>query len=117
MFKAIAEEHKEKQKEKRAQMKELETKIVDQSIPALSDAIFEDITKGSEEIVNNQKEIDRKCREVREQWQKFNNELGKWTTMVNDLDRAVKEIGDIRSWSIQIQSQIQSAVEQLDASK
>ncbi|EAY00448.1 hypothetical protein TVAG_084850 [Trichomonas vaginalis G3] len=114
MFRAIAEEHKEKQKEKKAHMKELETKIVDQSLPALSDAVFEKLTKGSEEILTNQKEIDCRCKTVREEWEKLNNELGKWATMINDLDRAVKEIGDVRAWSQQIQAQVQEAVERLD---
>lgn len=114
MFKAIAEEHKEKQKEKKAHMKELENKIVEQSLPQLSDAVFDKLTKGSEQILANQKEIDRKCKSVRDEWEKFNNELGKWAAMINDLDRAVKEIGDVRAWSLQIQAQVQEAVDRLD---
>jgi len=115
MFKSIAEAHKEKQSQKKAHMKELETRIVDQSIPQLCDAVFCELSQGSDVIVNNQKEIDRKCKAVKDEWQKFNVEIGKWTSMINDLDNAVKEIGDIRSWSLHVQSQVQAAIEQLEA--
>lgn len=114
MFKQIADEHKEKQKEKKQQMKELETKITEKSLPAFDDAVFEKMTKGSEQILTNQKEIDRKCKHARDEWEKFNNDLGKWAVMINDLDRAIKDIGDIRAWSLNIQAQVQQAVDRLE---
>lgn len=114
MFKSIADEHKEKQKDKKAQIKELEAKIADKSLPVFNGAVFEKMSKGSEQILSNQKEIDRKCKHARDEWEKFNNELGKWSTMINDLDKAIKEIGDIRAWSLNIQNQVQSAVDRLE---
>ena len=117
MFKVIADEHKEKQRIKKQKLHEKEMKILDQSIVALSDAVFQETTQGTAEIIENQKKIDQKCRDVRKAWDDFNGEIGKWTAMINDLDRAVKEIGDIRSWSVQIQSEVQAAVETLDDKK
>lgn len=115
MFKSIADDHKATQQQRKAEMRELETKIVEKSVPAFSDAIFSELNSGSEQIVVNQREIDRKCKAVRDEWKKFNDELLKWTGLINDLDRAVKEVGDVRSWSIGIQNDIQAVVEQLGA--
>lgn len=114
MFSSIASEHRAAQVQKRRQLKELETKIVDQSLPALSDAVFAELNTGSEQILANQKEIDKKCRAVKEEWSRFNKELEKWIGLVNQLDTAVKEIGDVRSWSQNIQTELQAVVDQLD---
>ena len=115
MFKSISDAHKDKQIKKKQNLKELEEKIINEYIPKVSEEIFNDLNKGSEQIILNQKEIDKKCKNVRDEWQKFNNELNKWSLMINDLDKAVKEIGDIRSWSLHVQGQIQSTIEQLDS--
>ena len=113
MFRDIADEHKKMRDEKRTQIRQLETKILDQSIPEFNKAIFSELNNGGDKIVANQREIDRRCKAVRTEWQDFNNELTKWTSMINDLDKAVKEIGDIQSWSVSIQGQIQDIVSQL----
>ncbi|OHT07320.1 hypothetical protein TRFO_24590 [Tritrichomonas foetus] len=113
MFKEIADEHQAQHQQKRQQLKELESKIIDQSLPALSDAVFSKINKGSDQIVNNQKEIDRKCRQVRDEWQSFNKELDRWVSLIGELDREIKSIGDVRSWSQHIQTDVQEIVDQL----
>jgi septal ring factor EnvC (AmiA/AmiB activator) len=115
MFKAIAEEHQKQHKDREKAMKELETKIVDSSLPALSEAIFEDLTKGSEQIVQKQKEIDKKCRLARDNWEKFNTQLGKWETQIAELDNAIKGISDIREWALAIQKQVDAACQKLEA--
>ena len=114
MFKSIAEEHAANQAQKRQELKELETKIVDQSLPALSDAIFSELNADSEQIFVNQKEIDKKCRIVKDEWTNFNKELEQWIGMVNKLDKAVKDIGDVRGWSQHIQEEMQAIVAQLE---
>ena len=114
MFKQIADEHEKNRKSKVKQMKELENKIVDQSLPALSNAIFNELSTGSDQIVQNQKEIDRKCRSVRDDWEKFNNELGKWGTMISDLDKSIQDIGDVRGWALRIQEQVDAVCAKLE---
>ena len=115
MFKAIAEEHEKQRKDKQKNMKDLETKIVTTSLPALSDAIFENLSTGSEQIVQNQKEIDKKCRAARDNWEKFNNELGKWESQISDLDSAIKGISDVRAWAEALQKQMDAACAKLGA--
>lgn len=114
MFSTIASEHRASQVQKRRQLKELETKIVDQSLPALSDAVFAELNTGSEQILANQKEIDKKCKNVKEEWGRFNKELEKWIGLVSQLDSAVKEIGDVRTWSRNIQTELQTVIDQLE---
>ncbi|KAH0794040.1 biogenesis of lysosome-related organelles complex 1 subunit 1 [Histomonas meleagridis] len=113
MFKTMTEEHKTLQQQKRQQMKELENRIVNESIPTLSDAIFSELNEGSTKIVENQKEIDQRCRAVKAEWQNFNNELGKWAQLIDNLDREIKQIGDVRSWSQQIQTEVEAIIQQL----
>ena len=115
MFKEIADEHQAQHAARRQKMKELEAKIVDQSVPAVSDAVFSAINKGSDQIISNQKEIDRRCRAVRDEWVSFNRELERWSSLINDLDREIKSIGDVKGWSNKIQSDVQGIVEQLAA--
>jgi septal ring factor EnvC (AmiA/AmiB activator) len=116
MFKSIADEHKVALAQKKSSLKELETKIMEQSLPAVSNAVFSELNSGCEKILANQKEIDRKCRVVRDEWQRFNKELDRWTAMIGDLDRAVRDIGDVRAWSQGVQADIQSIVERLEGS-
>jgi FKBP-type peptidyl-prolyl cis-trans isomerase (trigger factor) len=116
MFKSIADEHKATLAQKKSSLKELEAKIMEQSLPAVSNAVFAEMNSGCERILVNQKEIDKKCRIVRDEWQRFNKELDRWSAMIGDLDRAVKDIGDVRAWSQGVQEDIQSIVEQLEAS-
>lgn len=113
MFKDIANEQKETQAQKKAQLQQLENKIINQSLPAFNDAIFADMNNGAEQILKNQREIDSKCKAVREEWQKFNDELINWTKIVNQLDSAVKAIGDVRSWANTIQGEVQGIVDQI----
>ena len=113
MFKQISEEHKAKQTQKRQEMKELETKIVTESIHALGDAIFSELNSSSDKIVSNQQEIDQKCKNIRQEWQTFNEELNKWTVLINNLDREIKQIGDVRSWAVHIQGEVETIVDQL----
>ena len=117
MFKVIADEHMEKQRQKRQLLQEKENKILEHSIPELSNAIFKETTQGADLIVENQRKIDEKCKDVRAAWDDFNNEIKKWTSLINSLDTAVKELGDIKSWSEAIQTQIQNVVENIDAKK
>ena len=113
MFKAIAEEHEKQIKIKQKAMKELENKIVDNSLPAYGEALFNQLNNGSEQIVQNQKEIDRKCKEAKEGWEKFSNELGKWTNIITDFEKAIKDIGDVKTWAESIQSQVDKTIEKL----
>ena len=117
MFKVIADEHMEKQRQKKQLLHEKEAKILEQSIPQLSESVFKETTEGTDLIIENQKKIDEKCKDVRAAWDEFNNEIKKWTVLINNLDTAVKEIGDVRNWSTQIQTQIQTIVENLDGKK
>lgn len=113
MFEDITQEHKQTQQLKKQQLKELESKIIDQSLPAFGDAVFTKLNTGTEQIVNNQKEIDRRCRQVKDEWHNFNKELDKWISLVNELDREIRSIGDVKSWSQQIQTEVQNIVEQV----
>lgn len=113
MFKQISEEHKAKQAQKKQEMKDLETKIMTETIPTFGDAIFSELNTSSDKIVSNQQEIDRKCRAIRQEWQSFNDELTKWTALINDLDREIKQIGDVRSWAAHIQGEVETIVGQL----
>ena len=117
MFKQIAEEHSKTKKEKQKQLKDLETKIVDTSLPAFSQEIFKDLNTESEQIVQNQKDLEKKCKQVRDGWEKFNNELGKWSSLVIDFDKAIRDIGDIQSWAMKIQQQVDDACEKLESKK
>ena len=113
MFKEIADKHNKQSKENRKSMQSLEDKITKKSLPAYNKALFADLNEKCTEIVKNQNEIDSKCIEVKNNWDKFNNDLTKWTTSINDLNTAVLSIGDIRSWSQSIQKQIEECCDQL----
>lgn len=117
MFKSIADEHKSAQIPRRQQMRELEAKIVDGSMPTVSSAVFSELNGGSEKISANQREIEQKCRAVQDEWSKFNRELDDWSKLVARLDGAVKEVGDVRAWSQRIQGEIETVVEQLNGKK
>lgn len=113
MFEEITQEHKALQQQKKQQLKALESKIIDQSLPALNDAVFSKINKGADQIANNQKEIDRRCRQIRDEWNSFNKELDRWNSLINELDKEIRSIGDVKSWSQQIQTDVKEIVEHL----
>ena len=113
MFEEITQEHKALQQQKKQQLKALESKIIDQSLPALNDAVFSKINKGADQIASNQKEIDRRCRQIRDEWNSFNKELDRWNSLINELDKEIRSIGDVKSWSQHIQSEVKEIVDHL----
>ena len=113
MFRDIANEQKETQAQKKAKLQALESKIINQSLPAFNDAIFNEMNQGADQVLKNQRQIDAKCKAVRDEWTKFNDELTNWTKLINQLDTAVKEIGDVRAWANRIQGEVQNIVEQI----
>jgi hypothetical protein len=66
-----------------------------------------------DQIVGNQRKIDQNCREIRDEWQKFNRELDSWPAVIAQLDKAIADLGNIRSWSLGIQGEVQSLIELL----
>lgn len=113
MFDEIVQEHKALQQQKKQQLKVLESKIVDQSLPAFNGAVFSKINKNSDQISNNQKEIDKQCRQIRDEWNSFNKEIERWNVLINELDKEIKSIGDVKSWSQKIQTDVKEIVEYL----
>lgn len=117
MFKSIIDEHKENQREKNKKMKELEQKIINRSLPDFSDQVFSKINEGNEAIISNQKEIDKKCKDIRNEWRKFNEEVNKWNNLVLDLDKALYELGDVQKWSQNIQTQVEEVINHVNGDK
>ena len=115
MFKEIAEKHEKEIREKRRRLKELENKIAYTTLPALSNAIFNELDRQSDLVVQNQKEIQKKCKSIHDNWEKFSNEVGRWENSILNLDKAIQEIGDVRSWALQIQHPVDDLCEKLDA--
>jgi hypothetical protein len=76
---------------------------VDKVLPAFMAAIFAQLDADPEQIVGNQQKIDQNCREIRDEWQKFNREL----------DKAIADLGNIRFWSLGVQEEVQSLNELL----
>jgi TRAP-type mannitol/chloroaromatic compound transport system substrate-binding protein len=105
MFKAIAEEHRSEQPQKKA-IRELEQRITDHSLPDLGAAITAPLNSATDRIIVNQKDIDRHAKEVRDEWLKFGKELDKWQGLISDLDRAVADLGDVYGWAKTIQAEI-----------
>jgi septal ring factor EnvC (AmiA/AmiB activator) len=114
MFKEIADESKQERAQKRKQLASLESTIVDKSLPAFGAATFAQLDAAPEQIVGNQRKIDQNCREIRDEWQKFNKELDSWPGIIAQLDKAISDLGNIRSWSLGIQGEVQSLIELLE---
>jgi hypothetical protein len=113
MFKAIAEEHQAGTAAKKERLRNLESRIVDADFPALGAAVFEELNADPDAILANQKELDRRCQKARDDWQRFNRELERWPQMIAELDRALADLGSIRTWSLGIQAEVQSLVDLL----
>lgn len=113
MFEELTQEHKALQQKKKQQLKELESKIINQSLPAFNDAVFSKINKDANQIASNQKEIDRRCHQIRDEWNSFNKELDRWNSLINELDKEIKSIGDVKNWSQQIQTDVKEIVDYL----
>jgi hypothetical protein len=112
-FKDLVEEHRAELAPKKQQLRHLEAKIVDEDFPALGAAVFAELNADPDAILANQRELDRRCQKVRDDWQKFNRELDRWPQLIADLDRAVADLGNIRTWSLGIQEEVQSLADLL----
>ncbi len=49
-------------------------------------------------MFNNQRVIEAEARELQAQAAQFAKQTGRWVSLVNDFDRALKEVGDFENW-------------------
>ena len=49
-------------------------------------------------MFNNQRVIEAEARELQAQAAQFAKQTSRWVALVNDFDRALKEVGDFENW-------------------
>jgi hypothetical protein len=111
MYQAISDEFRERQIQKRQQLKELETKIISERLPAIGDALYATVNSGSADMHTTQGRIDTQIQAVQRAWQEYNGELEKWKALIGDFNRIIQALGDVGVWAQQIQTDIQTVVE------
>jgi uncharacterized protein YicC (UPF0701 family) len=114
LFKELTDEYRAGRQRKKEELTSLQTKILDQSLPAFNSAAFAESNSLSQTIVDNQAQISQKCQTVRDEWEQFHKVVERWTTLLKNLDLAIAEVGDIQSWAGQVQADMVSVVEKLD---
>jgi hypothetical protein len=114
MFKETVDAYRSDHQRKKEERTALQTKILEQSLPAFNSAAFTEVNTLTAEIVENQAQITQKCQNVRDQWDQFHKVVQRWVTLLTNLDLAVADVGNIQAWTGQIQADMVSVVEKLE---
>jgi hypothetical protein len=117
MFKSIFDEHKARRAEKRQQLVEEETAIVEKLLPALTRALFEKFNAANTEMLSLQTQIKEKAQRVREEWTDYQKEVERWLIFANNLDVLTSEIGDVQTLAQSIQTDVQAIFHELNEKK
>jgi biogenesis of lysosome-related organelles complex 1 subunit 1 len=56
------------------------------------------VNDGVAEVFNTQRVIESSARELQLQAAAFAKQTGRWSAMVGDFDKALKEVGDFENW-------------------
>jgi hypothetical protein len=107
MFKSAFDDYKAKRAEKRQSLSAVETKIIEQSLPAVNDALFTSVNPATE-ILSLQTQIEEKSQEVRDSWHDYQRQLERWVTLVTNLEVAVADVGDLQEWAHSVQADIET---------
>jgi hypothetical protein len=95
-------------------MREIESRRVEDSIPHFGQAIFfRNLTPIHEQFFQIKKKLTNNGGMFKQNG-RFNEEIARWVDIVNNLDKFVKDIGDVRSWALNVSEQVQSIVQILE---
>jgi uncharacterized protein YicC (UPF0701 family) len=114
IFKELTDVYRADRQRKKEEITALQSKIIDQSVPAFNSAAFAETNALSQTIVENQAQISQKVQTVRDEWDQFHKVVERWITLLTNLDLAISEVGNIQSWAGQLQTDIVSVVEKLE---
>jgi hypothetical protein len=107
MFKSAFDAYKATRAEKRQKLSETETKITEQSLPAVAEALFASVNPETD-ILSLQVQIEEKSQAVRDSWYDYQRQLERWVTLVTNLEVAVADVGDLQEWAHSVQADIEA---------
>ena len=67
------------------------------------------------EVFNTQRVIETSARELQVQAAQFAKQTGRWSALVTDFDRALKEVGDFENWVKVMEWDLQAVAGSLEA--
>ena len=84
------------------------------SLREVSKALVLDVNNGITEIFYNQQVLENESKKLNALTTKFSKQANGWTQLFNQLNTAVKELGDIENWSSHIHQDVSQVVRQVD---
>ncbi|EAR84133.2 GCN5-like 1 domain protein (macronuclear) [Tetrahymena thermophila SB210] len=116
MFDGILKEY-----EKSKKTVEKENELLKKEIKLLSENITKKVLIGVNSDVqvlhSNQKIIEKETKELKSEVSKFYKEVQSWTALYDDLNGALKELGDVVNWAGIIEKEFKIIVEKMEEQK
>ncbi|KAH3758486.1 RT14 protein [Pelomyxa schiedti] len=98
MLGKLVSAHKAAQVPLREQNEKLK-KAVMSSVSVVSECLLTDIDTGMSEVVNNQQLLEQECKQLQAATTKLSRQSHQWLSVIEEFNRAMKEIGDIENWA------------------
>ncbi|KAL4442190.1 hypothetical protein ABPG74_009208 [Tetrahymena malaccensis] len=116
MFDGILKEY-----EKSKKTVEKENELLKKEIKLLSENITKKVLIGVNSDVqvlhSNQKIIEKETKELKSEVSKFYKEVQTWTALYDDLNGALKELGDVVNWAGIVEKEFKIIVDKMEESK
>ena len=99
----MVREHQTKQQ---ARKEEIETKRQEALAVAteLTSHLVDHLNEGVAQAYLNQRKLDAEAKQLHTNITQFSKQAGQWMTLMENMNKAVNELGDLKNWSKSIES-------------
>lgn len=109
MFAALLKQHQKDQEEIKAEIN-IKRVAAEKAVDSLTTNSIKDLNDGIAKAYLNQHKLDNQTRMLQANVSRLTKQTQQWTTVCNNLNSAVKDLGDITSWVQTLENDVKSII-------
>lgn len=115
MFSSMLKEHQRNQEELKAEINNKRV-IAEKAVENLTAKSVKELNEGIAQAYLNQHKLDNEARKLQANVAKVTKQAQQWMTVCNNLNGAVKDLGDISTWTKAIENDVKFVVNAIEES-
>ncbi|XP_053214248.1 biogenesis of lysosome-related organelles complex 1 subunit 1-like [Panonychus citri] len=105
MLSSMLKEHQCKQQERKEEIEKQKTEASD-SVVELTHHMVDHLNDGVAQAYLNQRKLDAETKQLHANVTQFSKQANQWLTVMQSLNKSVKELGDVENWSKSIENDL-----------
>jgi hypothetical protein len=105
MFHSVLRQHRQSHASASEKVTQSRTAVL-QSLDSLSSLLVRDLNSSTSSLFHHQRALDSETKKFLTSTNKFSKQIEQWQTSYNELNEAVKELGDISNWAKELDEEM-----------